>query len=70
MTVLNKSALTSTTTRLRWSTSASLPLHPYTTGGSTAQGPYTNPHTKWQDFFYACDFFTLVSIIIKLVSIT
>lgn len=29
------------TTRLRRSTTASLPLHPYTTRGSTAQGPST-----------------------------
>lgn len=29
------------TTRLSWSVSASLPLHPYTTRGSTAQGPST-----------------------------
>lgn len=48
------------TTRLHWSASASLPLHPYITRGSTAQGPSTNLHTNRSFFFYVCDLFSLV----------
>lgn len=59
--------LTSMTTRLRLSASASLPLHPYNTGGSTAQGPGTNPHTNRS--FNACELLSLVSVI-KIISIT
>lgn len=50
------------TTRLHWSASASLPLHPYTTRGSTAQGPITNLHTNRSGFLMR-DFFSLVWII-------
>lgn len=57
------------TTRLHWSASASLPLHPYITRGSTAQGPSTNLHTN-RSFFFLCVWFILSSFsIIKIISI-
>lgn len=58
-TVLN-THVTSMTTRLHWSASASLPLHPYTTRGSTAQGPCTVTLTNGSFFKMLCDFLTLV----------
>lgn len=45
---------------VRSSTSASLPLHPYDTGGSTAQGPGTNLHANSVN---ACVYFSVVTII-------